>query len=261
MRSSAIAERFLAFIVGRTRASAIYGDLVELAVAHGRLWLCIAYVRTVVALTWRTPAALIAVLLSLRYFRRTTVKWFMLLSHPNVRDNVQFVHSGFGHYIFLVYRWLGWFGWLWNFRTLWLLLPYIVVRYGARSRLSYLAYALFLVGLPAYLFRPIPGVASQVAGVVIVAVALSYQHWRREMLFLAINSAVASAIYLITIVLPDPLHIFHHGHGPFPLGLFRMRIDEVIIVAVIFLLCPPLHRWLLESSEKSGVANIGDAYA
>jgi hypothetical protein len=270
MPNRPFAESVLGFFAGRTRAAAIYGDLVELAVPRGRLWFCIAYVRTVVALSWRTPVALVLVLISLTYLRGSIVDWFTLLSHPNFTVSGQFVHSAPGHYVFLVSSWLGCI--LWIRGALWLLLPYIAIRFGLRSRLCYLACALFLVGLPAYFSRPIPYMVSSVMGAAIAASALASPRWRKEMIFVAINSTVAYVVFLIAIARPDPLHIFHYGHGPFPLGLkiiptrpgyppVSLRIDEVIILALTFLLCPLLHKWLLGSSDNSMPGNAGAADA
>lgn len=59
MRKTALAEWILKRAAGSERGGAIYGDLVELAASRGRAWFWAAYVRTLIALIWRTQIAFV----------------------------------------------------------------------------------------------------------------------------------------------------------------------------------------------------------
>jgi len=58
MRKGSAAEWMLERAAGDVRGVAIYGDLLELAATRGRVWFWMAYVRTLVALVWRTAAGI-----------------------------------------------------------------------------------------------------------------------------------------------------------------------------------------------------------
>ncbi len=60
MRKVSFAEWFLSQNIGPQRASAIMGDLEELAATRGRLWFAAVYLRTLITLGWRSPVALVA---------------------------------------------------------------------------------------------------------------------------------------------------------------------------------------------------------
>ena len=68
-------------------------------------------------------------------------------------------------------------------------LPYVMVRFGLRNRLTYLAGTLFLLGIPVFTLNPrVYGDYRYCLSAVIIA-ALASPLWRRQMIFLAANFA------------------------------------------------------------------------
>jgi hypothetical protein len=141
-----LAERLLARITDPTRAAAIFGDLLELAATRGRLWFWTAYTRTLISLGWRTPAAFLIALTSVR---------IMVFVYP------RWVHHVLRHLTgeWPVSMFLGQlavaFGPLLNAiaMCLWFALPYAWMRFGLRDRLTQFACVLFFCTLPVFSFQ------------------------------------------------------------------------------------------------------------
>jgi len=247
MRKTGLGEWILKSAAGQERGTAIYGDLVELAATRSRVWFWVAYTRTLVALTWRIPLAVLAVVFFVRSRGRVVGNLMMLVwGHHPIPLNDPRMH---------VWRvpYLAEFSSIVSLRvmfTLWILLPYVAIRFGMRNRLSYLAGVLFLLSVPVYSFRPAIYQVTGVACAVVILAALASAAWRREMIFLLANlPVVAIAFYLGVQHAPGFLR-----HGQFPLSVFHMRIDDPIAIAITAIVAPLLHRWLLES-RTVGVAH------
>jgi hypothetical protein len=236
------AEYLLALFAGHERAGVIYGDLTEMAATRGRTWFLFAYVRTLLFFTWRTPVALFAAVVSVKYLRSRVFSRLLgaYYIHPNyarIYQDRMLVHR---------HPYLSQTSWtvsLAAVNVLWIVLPYIAIRFGLRNRLTYLAGVLFLLALPAYTFRPEVFFVTGVASALVVAASVASSGWRRQMLFLIATYPVGPLVFYVCIAHPV-LAIFRHG--PFPQSVFGMRIDEPVAIAILAILCPFLYRWLLQ---------------
>jgi hypothetical protein len=132
--------------------------------------------------------------------------------------------------------------------VLWIVFPYVAFRFGVRNRLTYLAGTLFLLSLPVYTFRPQIYQFTGLACAVVIVAALASPLWRRQMIFLAANYPISRLVYYFCIV--HPPSIFRHG--PFPVSVFGMRIDDPVAIAVTVMICPLLYRWLLQPRPTGG---------
>jgi hypothetical protein len=120
----AIAESLLALLTGRERATAIYGDLTEMAATRSRIWFAAAYARTLLSLTWRIVVEL---------FVADIARQFVFdLFHLYTRNTPTVWRTATGSFVDL----LNLFGPLLAciMSTLWFALPFAAVRYGHRDR-------------------------------------------------------------------------------------------------------------------------------
>jgi hypothetical protein len=178
MRKTPIAEWLLARITDPTRAAAIMGDLVELSSTRGRLWFWTAYARTLVTLGWRTPiAAFLLAIASMRFFSGTVIRWLMYRRSSHLMDAGLFGNTHV--------RLLSWNLCMVMAQFLTFALPFIIVRFGMRNRLTQLSCALFLIAMPAYSLRPLFLDLSSLLIMVAGAAALALPQWRRPMIVLA----------------------------------------------------------------------------
>ena len=232
-------EWLLARFTSRDRAAAIFGDLTEMAATRGGLWFWTAYARTLISLGWRTPVALILAVVSVKYVRARLLGRFIsiLAGHPLTLASLggrSYFHSAC---------------WILALETvfpLWTVMPYVAIRFGLRNRLTYLASGLFLVSVPVYGLLPRVVDSAGILTALVTVAALALPMWRRPMVFLAIYCAIH---YLVSTV---SYMMYLHGVYYYK-PLLGMRIDEPVQIAVMVIVCPFLHRWLLESAP-SGTA-------
>jgi len=166
MRKGSAAEWMLERAAGDVRGVAIYGDLLELAATRGRVWFWMAYVRTLVALTWRTPAAFACgtVVFAAMFRLRPTLPrmwwlWWAGMHHPYLTRGTRYVAL-----------------------SLWFLLPFVATRYGLQDRFVRLAIAVGAMVTLAVLLPVLPlllggewaGCADRRCGDLVEGVA-----WRR----------------------------------------------------------------------------------
>jgi hypothetical protein len=163
------------------------GDLTEMAATRGRLWFWTAYARTLITLGWRTPVALIvtyAYLHSIWVFTaiRSSMHWlfrWVPYAHPAYQPPVWWFYL----------RPLG------SLLTgLYFLVPFLLVRFGLRDRLTQLASMLFLLGLTGYSNRLLVDIPVEALTAVAVFVALCLRPWRRPMVVLALCLAPRLAL-------------------------------------------------------------------
>jgi hypothetical protein len=250
MRRAGIAEWMLKHAAGAERGTAVYGDLTEMAGTRGHLWFWFAYARTLFIFTWRTPVAVVAAVVSIKYLRSRVFARLLgaYYIHPNyarIYEDRMLVHRH--PYLSHIPSTVS----LAAVSVLWIVLPYIAIRFGLKNRLTYLAGVLFLLGLPVYTFRPQLFIVTGFASALIVVAALASAEWRRQMVFLIANYPLASLVFYFCISHPM-LAIFRNGL--FSQSLFGMRIDEPVHIAVTIILCPLLYRWLLEPRRPERVA-------
>jgi len=180
------AEWLLARLTTPTRASAIFGDLVEVSATRGRLWFWFAYARTLIALGWRTLAAFLIAIASVSIMFRIYPMW--------VQHELRHLSTGWPVNMFFGQLAVA-SGPLLNSiaMCLWFALPFAWIRFGLRDRLTTFACVMFLSTLGVFSFRPwlIDG-ASILTTFAILAALLS-SGWRKPLAVLALTFATAIA--------------------------------------------------------------------
>jgi len=248
------AEWLLASLATPDRAAAIMGDLTEMAATRGRLWLWMAYARSLVAVAWRTPAAVVAAIVSVKYLRRSGLPRLLYAIHLY---GISFNNSRlwFQHRSHLAH--LAHFSWIVSLGvvfTLWILLPYVAIRFGLRNPLTRLAGILFLFAVPVYTFRPQIYTSTGLICALIVVAALASALWRKQMIFLLAGYAIHELVYYACYYASVAHSPAAFRDNPFPLSLFGMRIDDPVGIAITVMIGPPLYRWLLQP-RPTGVAH------
>jgi len=253
MRNVPPAEWFLSQDIGKERAAAIMGDLEELATTRGRLWFWAEYIRTLMSLGWRTGgSAFILAMVCMRLFYRIVLPLLMNHRITHLRDDGLFSVLSTHARIIL-------FNYLINAaRLLIFALPFVVVRFGLRNRLTQLTCALLLIAVPVYTLRPWLMDLSGVLMVVAIVAALLFPLWRKPMVVLAGTcvTAIATVVACVSILV----------------GVFRQNIitvsgsksaiSEAIGFAAAAIVCIRLHHWLMERRSSPGITPIaGDADA
>lgn len=225
------AETILAMFAGRERASAIYGDLTEMAVARGRLWFAAAYLRTLISLGWRsTVSALIAASTYTLWIGPLVWRSMRELFHP-LRHAATFQHAASPDML-LGDALLG----------LFFLLPFLFVRFGIHDRLTQLACVLFILTLPYFsLYSAVVQVIGPIA-MVSVTTALFLRPWRRPMtvlLLALVPQCVLTPIYIGKLLYVLDLHGLRlHG--------WTRAVPRLIVLALTAVACVYLHRRLIE---------------
>jgi len=240
-------EWLLARIAGRERAAAIMGDLEELAATRSRLWFWTAYARTLVTLGWRTPVAFVVAMVSMRFLFRTIILLLMIHRTSHLRDvslsDVLSTHTRIVLYNCLITA----------ARFLSFALPFVVVRFGLRNRLTQLTCALLLIAMPVYTLRPLVMDLSGILMVTAIVAALLIPLWRRPMIVLAATSITAVASSFLFFFLWEVAHVYH-DHIPLRY-LYRFQVIFNIYDMTAFILaasvCLYLYRRLLQRPPAS----------
>jgi hypothetical protein len=155
---------------GAERGTAIYGDLVELAATRGRTWFWMAYLRTLLAFTWRTAAGALAGL-----------AFFPLL------DKLTGNGAGFTLWVaYMVSPTLANIG-----IALLVVVPYVTVRYGLRDRVVWLGWMALVLSAASGFYLSRAGVFA-VLGAILIG-ALSARAWRRPAVTLIGTVAIFAA--------------------------------------------------------------------
>ena len=243
-RKSQPTEWFLACFVSHKRASAILGDLLEISTTRGRLWFWIAYIRTLISLGWRVPIAFICAYyfcssywsLTARYaLMHWLFSWVPLAGYDYDMSFWQL------HLMPLVSMLFGL-----NF-----LLPFLLVRFGLRDRLTRLASIFFLVSLLASSNRLLLLVPMEILTVIAVILALCLRDWRRPMIVLAAALTLSYAIvegFVSFLRQSDGSVIWNHN----------LSVDALLLeIAAAAVICSLLHGWMLEHPVESGSAELG----
>jgi hypothetical protein len=242
-RKSQPTEWLLARFIGNDRASVILGDLLEMKATRGSLWFWTAYIRTLISLGWRTPVALVLAVVSINYVRPWLLRRLVRLVSLLIGNSITLASLGERSFFHSACWTLA----LQTAFPLWIVMPYVAIRFGLRNRLTYLAFGLFLVSVPVYGLLPRAVDSAGVLTAFVTVAAFALPLWRRPMVFLAINCAIQ---YLISTV---SYTMYQHGVYYYNKPLLGMRIDAPVQIAVMVIVGPFLHRWLLESAP-SGTA-------
>jgi hypothetical protein len=241
MPNTPATEWLLAHIAGPDRAAAILGDLLELSVTRGRLWFWIAYIRTLVSLGWRTPVGFVIAIASGTFLYRVVTTW--LLNHR--------VHSLMHVGIYGKY-----YPHVWIFtcnltalmaQGLFFAMPFVLIRFGLRNRLTQLACALFLIALPFYTLNFLLMDISTIFCVLAIAFALLLPLWRRPLIVLAATCIPAVAFHLLFILWTS--HVYHASpvlftwSWRFPAIFYIYEMTTFTLAAIV---CLYLYRRLLQ---------------
>jgi hypothetical protein len=230
------AEWLLARLTTPTRAAAILGDLLELSATRGRLWFWTAYTRTLIALGWRTPIALVAA------YACDRSRWVFIAIHSSMHWLDQRLPRASSRY----------YGQAWAMPLgtmlvgLEFLLPFVLVRFGPRDRLTRLASAFFLLSLPLWGNR-LSGLYL-VTGLTAIAVpaALCLREWRRPMIVLA-----AALFPRYVIFWADVFLLVGHQLSVVWRHVIFLALT-LLPIAAAAVICRLLHPWLLERPEAPG---------
>jgi hypothetical protein len=247
MRSRNLTEFLLTGMIGKERAAAISGDLLELACRRGRFWYYAACVKTVVAFTWRLPTAFLAacmgfILVQLLGLALSPIVLPVWLRHPYVAETLEQAACDLG---FLV--------------------AFAVIRYGAQDRLFKLSVAAsVLAGLAFVGLRmsvPVPVLAT--LGLLSLVGLLVSSRWR--------GAAVALALAITIGIVMDlnfgnlaHLYCWVYAHKPlnatshyryfelgyaFPHTVFWVVTWTISVLdaLTLSLACSRLHRFVLPS--------------
>jgi hypothetical protein len=216
------------------------GDLEELAASRSRLWFWIEYLRTLISLGWRTGgSAFILAFVCVRFMYGTVIQWLMNHRAPTL------MQAGlFGVYNLHV-RIITWNISMVMAQVLCFATPFVVIRFGLRNRLTQLACALFVIGIPFYTLRPWVMDLSGLLSVLIIAAVLVATPWRKPLAILAGTCLSAIAVKVIYLfLLPS---VFHHRHIPW---MPSSWVDATSF-AFAAIVCVYLHHWLLQRPVAS----------
>lgn len=236
------AESLLARVAGADRSAAIMGDLEELAASRGQLWFWVEYLRTLIALGWRTGgSAFLLAFLCVRFMYGTVIRFLMNHRTPGLMD------AGlFGVYNLHV-RLITWNISMVMAQFLCFATPFAVVRFGMRNRLTQLACALFAISIPVYTLRPWIMDLSGLLGVLLICAALVVTRWRKPLAILAGTCLPAIAVKVIYLFL---LPSYRYRHIP------RIPASWVVVgdaagFAVAAMVCLYLYRRLLQRPKAT----------
>ncbi len=227
------AEWLLARVTTADRAAAMMGDLLEVSARRSRFRFWTAYARTLIALTWRIPAALFAADVCRQmifdlfhlYLRHTPAVWRTENGAP------LFLLNSSGPLLACIMS------------TLWFALPYGVVLYGRRDRFVQLAMGVTLGTTVAFLVIPWASLLFAAVTLALVAAALISKPWRRPLEVLSWTAAAGILTLAATAGLKVTVQSW--GGSERSLGNYAEILAFQGSLLVLALVCSRLHRLLL----------------
>jgi hypothetical protein len=228
-------EWLLARLTTPDRAAAILGDLTEMAATRGRLWFWTAYARTLITLGWLTPVAFVLALAAKRFIVSAILPLEVGRRVSHLAEAGLF--GAYNPHLRLI---------SWNLTMVlarWLIfaLPFVLLRFGLRNRLTQLTCALFLFAVPVYALRPwIMDLSSLLIAATIIATLIS-PLWRRPMFVLTATTVAAIATTVSGLYLLG--QVFHHNF--LWLTAFDVAIYDAIGLALAVIFCLYLSHLLL----------------
>jgi len=241
MHKTSLPEWLLARLTTPDRAAAIMGDLTEIAQTRTRLWFWTAYVRTLITLGWRTPAALVCALVSMR-FALVIIRRLANLMPYHLSDAGLFGEEDV--HLSLI---------LWNIplvmaQCLAFAAPFALVRFGRRDRLTRLCVLLILVTIPVY--APVTEVRDMSGIWTVFAFALTFISplWRRPGIVLA--ATCLTAVVTMFVSIHTLVGILHRNF--FTLSANTRFTCDILGVALAVIVCTLLHARLLPPLRTGG---------
>jgi hypothetical protein len=233
MPNTSPAESLLALFAGPERATAIMGDLTEMAATRGRSWFAAAYARTLISLTRRMVLALFVADVGRELMFNLAGAYFRHTPHAWRTTNGPFLLDHMGSLLACIMS------------TLWFALPFAAVRYGARDRFVQLTFALAAGTTIAFLFIPFASLVCAVATLALAFAAFLSSRWRKPFEVLAWTAA--AGFLMIAAVTQGRMYIpvlFGHSHT-FIARNAPGLLFQTSLLGVAFV-CARMHTLLLE---------------
>ena len=249
MHSASVAEWIVGRFTGKNRARSIVGDMVELKPQKGQLWFWLSIARIVLSLTWRRPIAFVAAV------------WAGLWGYGVLELAISGIYTQHRppEYpwmpVFIVLSKSG--------AVLWIVLTYLVIRYGLRDKFTQVAFAwaAIITTVVTYWWQPIVlAICIALSTFVILASLVSTQR-RNTSLSLLLSVAAGYGVWGLTMY--AAFHYQRHVISG-PMGGQQLRAHPsvawiafcgyLLTVWITALLCSRTHRWLIQSKPlHSGI--------
>jgi hypothetical protein len=240
MAKRALPESLLALFTSSDRATAIMGDLEELAQTRGRRWLWTAYLRTLAALGWRTPVAFLAGYAVCQLVASGIEFWILHTSFAWRTAMRSGPFAAMGPLVTAVPL------------ALWFMLSFGLVRYGWRDKFVQLAGASALLASVAFLDPHLLSEVSATILAIVTLVLLAIPAWRRAVVVL-LSSVVAGSLVAIAISFGMAIATMYLSEQLHPGRLIPNQHPSDIVVLLAFaIVCSSLHSRLLRSPEIGG---------
>ncbi len=249
MRRAGFAEWVLKRAGGAERGTAIYGDLAEMCATRGRGWFAVEYLRTLIRLGWRTQVAFACGFAAFQLL--ASLMEFWLKQMPGAwRDHLGPILFSVGPALAAATV------------TLWIGVPYLIVRYGVRDRMVQLALVLLVLDTTAFLYIPALSFGCGVAAAILPVASLCSRKWRKAAIVLvpillggaATFACAWGAIALCTEYMLQHIHpgtLIYRSPAP---GI-AMNTAVLIAMLVISWVCSLMRGWLQHARIATGVAN------
>lgn len=244
MPNTSPAEALLALFAGPQRATAVMGDLTEMAQTRGRLWLVAAYARTLFSFTWRIVLALFVA----DYGRNAIFNLF----HIYMQHTPAIWRSATGSRLDLLNSMGPLLATVTS--TLWFALPFAAILYGVRDRFVQLTFAIAVGTTLAFLCIPWASLLVAVATLALATAALFSSTWRRPLEVLLWTGAAGLLAVTYRAALRAQLpRVFPHSSGV----LARSAIELAFAAAfwVIAFVCARMHKLLLDPPAAGSVTS------
>jgi len=249
MRRAGFAEWLLKRAAGAERGRAVYGDLIEMAATHSRLWFAAEYLRALIRLGWRTPVAFTCGFAAFQLLG--SLMGFWLTHMPGAwRDHLLPLLASVGPALAAVTV------------ALWIGIPFLIVRYGARDRMVHLALVLLALDTAAFLYIPWLSFACAIAAAILPVASLCSRTWRKAAIILVpvlLGGAAtfACALAAIALMTQYAMQHLHPGlliyHSPIP----GIAMNGAVLIAMLAIAwgCSLMRRWMLPTAIAAGVPN------
>jgi len=244
-----IAERVLALFTGRERATAIYGDLTEMAATRSRPWFAAAYARTLISLSWRIVVAL---------FVADIARQFLFdLFHLYLRNSPAVWRNATGSFVDLLNSSGPLLACIMS--TLWFALPFAAVRYGRRDPFVRLTAVVAVGTTIAFLAIPWVSLIAATATLALAGAAFLSSQWRKPFEVLAWTGA-AGLLSLAAFTVLSRQFLSQHAAISRGLGSHQLALDALVFsfqgsLLLVAFVCSRLHGRLLPTRLAPGEDN------
>jgi hypothetical protein len=244
-----IAEWVLKRAAGAERGTAAYGDLTEMATTRGRIWFVGEYIRTLIRLGWRTPVAFACGIAAFRLLASLIEFW---LKHmPGAwRDHLGPLLVSVGPALAVATA------------TLWVGVPYLMVRYGVRDRMVQLAFVLLVLDTVAFLYIPWLSLACAAAAAIVPVASLCSRTWRKAAIVLVPSVVAGAATFAcaagaVALATQYVLQHIHPGRLIYHSPVLGIAMNAALLSAMLVIswACSRMRRRLLPNGVVTRAAD------